>query len=106
MLGHVGMRHAVVWSQATDATAMKLTYWEQGQSMPVALASYGKRDEYNCSVYQIDGLEPNVRYEGFIQTVDGRSLSDTIYVDHTGIVAIPHRPPSIHICHGKLCVYQ
>ena len=46
MLGHVGMRHAVVWSQATDATAMKLTYWEQGQPLPARhSASYGQRDE-------------------------------------------------------------
>lgn len=78
MLGHVGMRHAVVWSQATDATKMKLTYWEKDQPMAVSQSAYGTRDENNCSVYQIDGLEPNVHYEGLIETYSGRGVSDTM----------------------------
>ena len=48
MLGHVGMRHAVAWSQATDSTPMQLIYWERGKLIPSMKSSYGTQNEYNC----------------------------------------------------------
>jgi alkaline phosphatase D len=101
MLGHVGMRHAVLWSQTTDASDMKLSYWERDTSIAGARSTDGIRDAHNCSVFEISGLEPNVQYEACIETLDGRVVSDTLHWTTQELWQYRKDPPAFTFATGS-----
>lgn len=77
MFGHVGMRHATLWSQSNTGVNTEFRFW-QSDSIHQQRIVTTLPDGLNCSEFEFGGLEPNTNYFGLIESVNGDVLSDTI----------------------------
>lgn len=105
MLGHVGMREAYVWAQfhgelETSELKFELTSSNADSSSLAITQSF---QDFDCVIWQLDGLEPGTEYSGVIKS-GNHPLSDTILIQTQVLWQYRTEPPELTIGTGS-CLY-